>query len=158
LRGFERNRGFLAALRANGLRLDPLHASRTRSVVLRAICFTSLAPLGLVLEALIGEEHLLAGGEDEFSPTFRTLQDPIIVFHTLLRGPGSRRTGSHAATWGQRSDELPHEVAVLIWPPAQSCAENSSDVFSYSSSRRCFLRRRLRERACFVRRFSPGFM
>jgi hypothetical protein len=53
---------------------------------LRALGFAILAPFGLVLEALIGEKHLLAGGENKFLIAIRTLQDLIMVFHTLLRG------------------------------------------------------------------------
>jgi hypothetical protein len=53
---------------------------------LGAFGFAVLAPLGLILEALIGEEHLLAGGEDKLLAAFRTLQNLIMVFHTLLRG------------------------------------------------------------------------
>jgi len=53
---------------------------------LRAFGFAVLAPLGLVFEALIGEKHLFAGGEDKFLAAFRTLQDLIVIFHTLLRG------------------------------------------------------------------------
>jgi hypothetical protein len=54
--------------------------------VLRTFGFAILTPLGLVLEALIGEEHLLAGGENKLLIAFRTLQNLIVVFHTLLRG------------------------------------------------------------------------
>ena len=50
----------------------------------RAVGFARFAPLGLVLEALVGEKHLLAGGENELSRTFGALQNPIVVFHTLL--------------------------------------------------------------------------
>jgi hypothetical protein len=109
-------------LRANSFRFDPLNASRTRSIPLRAIRFASLAAFRFVLEAFIGEEHLFAGGEDELSSALGTLQDPVIVFHTLLRGPGSRRTG-RGATHGQRSDAFPHTLAALICPLAQGCVE-----------------------------------
>jgi hypothetical protein len=53
---------------------------------LRALGFAVLAPLGLVFEALVGEKHLFTGGEDKFLIAFRTLQDLIVIFHTLLRG------------------------------------------------------------------------
>jgi hypothetical protein len=53
---------------------------------LRALGFAFLAPLGLVFEALVGEKHLFAGGEDELLTAFRALQDLIVIFHTLLRG------------------------------------------------------------------------
>jgi len=51
-----------------------------------AVGLARLAPLGLILEAFIGEEHLFAGGEDELSSTFAAFQDLVVVFHTLLRG------------------------------------------------------------------------
>src|SRR5271169_294080 len=80
----ERNRRFFSALRANCLGLDSLYAAGTRSSARRAVGLARLAPLGLVLETLVGEKHLLAGGENELSRTFGALQNPIVVFHTLL--------------------------------------------------------------------------
>jgi hypothetical protein len=68
-------------LRANGFGFDPLYASRTRAVALRAAGFACFAPLGLVLEALVGEKHLLAGRKDKLGVAFRALQDLIVVFH-----------------------------------------------------------------------------
>jgi hypothetical protein len=96
-------------LRANGLRFDALKIARRRRTALRSSCFTSLAPLGLVFEALIGEEHLFAGSEDEFSPTVRALQDFVVIFHGPLRGLArSRQVGRQAMSdetevpWGRR--------------------------------------------------------
>jgi len=86
LRRLEGNRSLFPALRADRFRFHSLNAPRTRFIPLRAICLARLAPLRLVLEALVGEEHLFARGEDEFSPTIRALQDLVMVFHTLLRG------------------------------------------------------------------------
>jgi hypothetical protein len=51
---------------------------------LRAGGLASLAPLGLVLEALVGEKHLFAGGEDKLPSALSALQDPIVIFHMLL--------------------------------------------------------------------------
>jgi hypothetical protein len=82
----EGNSGFFSALRANGLGLDPLKSSGNRDSALRAIRFAGLAPLGLILEALVGEEHLLACCEYKLRTAFRTLQNLIVVFHSLLRG------------------------------------------------------------------------
>jgi hypothetical protein len=48
--------------------------------------FAVFAPLGLVLETLVGKEHLLAGGENKLLTAFRTFQNLIVVFHMLLRG------------------------------------------------------------------------
>ena len=53
---------------------------------LRPLGFAVLAPLGLVLEALVGEKHLFAGRENKLLTAFRTLQYLIVIFHTLLRG------------------------------------------------------------------------
>src|SRR5712692_1171054 len=55
----------------------------------------SLASLGFVFEALVGEKHLFAGGKNELSTTLRTLQYSIVVFHEPL-SPGpvpGRRLG-----------------------------------------------------------------
>ena len=49
--------------------------------------FARLAALGFVFEALVGEKHLFAGGENEFSPALRTLQHLVVVFHEPL-SPG----------------------------------------------------------------------
>ena len=80
----ERNRRFFAALRANCLGFDSLYTAGTSTCARRAVGFARLAPLGLVLETLVGEKHLFAGGENELSRTFGALQNPIVVFHTLL--------------------------------------------------------------------------
>jgi len=88
LRRAERNCGFLSALRAGRFGFRPLEAISTWAWTraLRAFGFAILAPFGLVLEALVGEKHLFAGGEDKLLTAFRTLQDLIVIFHTLLRG------------------------------------------------------------------------
>jgi len=87
LRRFERYRRFLPALRASGLGFDTLHTvavpiSSSRSTV----CLARFAPLGLVLETLVGEKHLLAGGENELGITFGASQNPVLKLHTLLLG------------------------------------------------------------------------
>ena len=86
LRRLERDRGLFPALRANRFGFDPLNVARAGVAALRAIALACLATLRLVLEALVGEKHLLAGGKYEFSPAFRTLQDLVMIFHSLLRG------------------------------------------------------------------------
>jgi hypothetical protein len=86
LRRAERNCSFLSALRAGCLGFSSLECIGTRTRTLRAFGFAVLAPLGLVFEALVGEKHLFAGGEDKFLIAFRTLQDLIVIFHTPLRG------------------------------------------------------------------------
>jgi hypothetical protein len=85
-------------LQANGFCFDALYARRTRSVAaLRAICFAVFAPLGLVLETLVGEKHLLAGCENKLGVAFRALQDLIVVFHCAAP-PCWERTGSEQLT------------------------------------------------------------
>jgi hypothetical protein len=53
---------------------------------LRTFGFAVLTPLGFVLETLVGEKYLFAGGKYEFLTAFGALQDLIMVFHTLLQG------------------------------------------------------------------------
>lgn len=52
---------------------------------MHAIRLACLTPLGLVLEAPVGEEHLLARGKYEFCSALTALQDFIVVFHVPLR-------------------------------------------------------------------------
>jgi hypothetical protein len=122
LRGLKRNGRLFPALRAHRFRFDALDASRTCFVPLCAICLAGLATLGLVLESLVCEKHLLAGCEDEFCSTIGALQDLVMVFHTLLRGPGSLGADS-GAVHGWRPDENPPLTVVLIRPLARSCLE-----------------------------------
>jgi len=65
---------------------------------LRAFGFAVLTPLGLVFKALVDEKHLFAGGENKFLTAFRTLQNLIVVFHTLLRGPRWLQSPQHFRT------------------------------------------------------------
>jgi hypothetical protein len=81
----EGNRSFLPALRASGARFCPLIIPRGRRSA--ALGFARLAPFGLVLEALVGEKHLFAAGEDEFSAALDAFQYPVVIFHFVLRGP-----------------------------------------------------------------------
>src|SRR6266850_1661088 len=58
--------------------------------------FTGLASLGLVLEALVGEEHLFAAGEYKLRTALRALQHLVVVFHEPLSPspvPGRRLGG-----------------------------------------------------------------
>ena len=79
LRRAERNCRFLPALRAGRFGFRPLEAISPWTRALRAFGFAVLAPLGLVLEALIGEKHLFAGGEDKLLTAFRALQDLSLI-------------------------------------------------------------------------------
>ena len=103
LSGLERNSCFFTALRADGFGFNALSAVGSRTgTARRAIGLARFAPLGLVLEALIGEKHLLAGSENELRPAFGALQDLIVVFHALLRDPCWDRTGSVTTGAGRR--------------------------------------------------------
>lgn len=119
LRGLERNGRLFSALRADRLGFYALHAAGTRFSSLGAICFAGLATLGFVLESLVREKHLLAGCEYELRSTIGAFQDLVMVFHTLLRGPGSLGAGRGAAS-SQRTDKLPRVSAVSIRPLARS--------------------------------------
>ena len=97
LRWPERDRRFFAALRADRFGFHALNGSAGGRTVgsLHAVCLTRLAPLRFVLEAFVGEKHLLASGEYEFGSTIGALQDLVMIFHTLLRL--RLRTGEAAA-------------------------------------------------------------
>jgi hypothetical protein len=69
---FEGDCGLLPALGTRRLGFSPLKAG-TVARGIRTLGFARLAPLGFVLETLVGEKHLFAGGENELSPTLRTL-------------------------------------------------------------------------------------
>jgi hypothetical protein len=79
----EGHRSFLSALRAICLRFGAHRRTATSSSAASfgALGFASLAALGLVLEALIREKHLLARSKNKLGATLRTLQDLIVVFH-----------------------------------------------------------------------------
>jgi hypothetical protein len=107
LRGLEGNGRLFATLRANRFGFDSLNGCRTRIGALRAICFARLASLGFVLEALIGEKHLFAGGKYEFSSALGTLQDLVVEFHWLPLGRvRTRQGGMQHDAGGRMSAEL----------------------------------------------------
>src|SRR5579863_328364 len=101
LRGLEGYGRLFSTLRADRFRFHPLDGGRRRFAALDANRLATLATLGLVLEALVREKHLLAGGENEFSPALGALQNFVMVFHKLLRGPYSHR----ASRWQAVADE-----------------------------------------------------
>ena len=62
----EGHRRFFAALRASRLRFGTHRSGAAicaAAYAFRTLRLTRFAPLGLVLEALVGEKHLLAGGK-----------------------------------------------------------------------------------------------
>ena len=85
LRRLEWDRGFLPALRTNRFRLAARGTVRRCAGGMRGLA--GLTPLGLVLEALVGVKHLLAGSEDKFRAAFDALQYLVAVLHLLLRWP-----------------------------------------------------------------------
>src|SRR5260221_2175556 len=80
LRRPERHGGLFPALRTTGLGFRA-HRAAIASRVFRALGFASLAPLGLILEALVGEEHLFATGKNKLGATLRALQNLVMEFH-----------------------------------------------------------------------------
>jgi len=117
--GLEGNGRLFPALRADRFGLYALDASRTVLGSLSAICFAGLATFGFVLKSLVREEHLLAGRENELRSTIGALQDLVMVFHTLLRGPGSLGAGIGAAR-SPRAHKFPRILAALFRPLARS--------------------------------------
>ena len=114
----ERNGCFFSALRAHRLGFDTLYAAGTCRRARRAISLARLAPLGLVLEALVGEKHLLAGGENELSRTFSALQNPVMVFHTLLQSLAG--TGVAAEQFlPEACGRVPGKFTPPSFPPAE---------------------------------------
>jgi hypothetical protein len=114
LRWLERHRRLLAALRADSLRFNALNAGRCAGTAissLRAHRFAGLAPLRLVLESLVGEEHLLAGCEHKFRAAFGALQYFIVEFHGTLRAVAERRSHSRHP----QSDDAENEGNFLLF-------------------------------------------
>src|SRR5262245_34047548 len=68
----ERNGGFLTACRARGLSLHPLTRRRSSTGPVCPLCLARLAPLGLVLELLVGKEQLFTSCPDELRPAVHT--------------------------------------------------------------------------------------
>ncbi len=101
LRWPEGNRGFLPALRTGGFCFGPWSGtSASTTAAFRPFCLATLAALRFVLETLVGEKHLLAGGKNKLSAALRTLQDLIVEFHDPAPpgpissgGPGSCTSG-----------------------------------------------------------------
>ena len=117
--GLEGNGRLFAALRADRFGLYALDASGTRLGSLRAIGLAGFAAFGFVLKSFVREEHLLASRENELRSTIGALQDLVMVFHTLLRGPGSLGAG-RGALRSPRARKNPHVLAALSRPLARS--------------------------------------
>jgi hypothetical protein len=117
--GLEWNGRLFPALGADRFGFYALYASRTYFRSLRAIGFAGLATLRLVLKPFVCEKHLLAGRENEFRSAIGAFQDLVMIFHTLLRGPGSLGAGIGAAR-SLRAHKLPPKMAALSRPLARS--------------------------------------
>src|SRR5205085_818293 len=53
----------------------------TGAYLRRTFAFAGFAALGFILELLVVEEKLFAGGKNEIGPTINTLEGPILRFH-----------------------------------------------------------------------------
>jgi len=113
----ERYGGFLATLRACGFGFRPDRPSASSASRFCTFCFASFAALRLVLEALVGEKHLLAGSKHKLGATLRTLQYLIVEFHGRL--PLGPLSGS-----GDGS-------SFTIWPGVKRylCAGQGTQIF-----------------------------
>ena len=106
----------------------------------RALGLAALAALRLVLEILVGEEQLLAGRPDERGPAVHAVQGLVLELHRYL---------SHSPLRSRHPDGMPGPG---VGRPVRGLSSATSPT-----SRRCFLRVRLRASACLARRRSPGF-
>jgi len=94
----EGNRGFLPALRAVCLRFRAHRRGVTpaTTAALGPFRLATFATLGFVLEPLVREKHLFAGGKNEFSTALRTLQHLVVIFHEPLSPLVPCRAGAWA--------------------------------------------------------------
>jgi len=79
----ERHGSFLAALGAHGDRDGPRMHSSGRHAHLGPFAFASLAPLGFVLETLLGVKELFTGRKHKFATALDTFQHSIAILHAL---------------------------------------------------------------------------
>jgi hypothetical protein len=78
----EWDRGFLAAIRANGSSLYLwIIRIRRKSERLCTLALASLTALRLILELLVVEEKLFARRKYEVLPAVNALQNPVLEFH-----------------------------------------------------------------------------
>src|SRR5262245_32379895 len=84
LRRAERHGRFLAARRTRRDRLDAFPSCDHPLRSARALGLAGLAPLGLVLEVLVGEELLFTGRPDELRTAVDAPEDPVLELHRSL--------------------------------------------------------------------------
>ena len=80
LRQLERNSGFLPALGTSG---GGYRAGGGLASALAPLRFARLASFGLVLEAFLGVELLLPGGEDKLTSALRAFENSILMLHRI---------------------------------------------------------------------------
>lgn len=78
---FERHRCLLATTGAIGASFYLLVTVLLQAQRLCALSFACLATFGFVLELLVMEKHLLAGGEHEIITAIDTFQDSVLELH-----------------------------------------------------------------------------
>jgi len=84
LRRPERNRGFFAALRTNGMGFGSGRTALPATAcakIRNPLRLAALAPLGFIPELLIVEKHLFAGGKNEVRPAVDALQHLVLKLH-----------------------------------------------------------------------------
>jgi hypothetical protein len=114
----EGNGGLFPALRAVGLGLRAhLRPAATAAPTLGTLGFTALAPLWFVLKSLVGEKHLFAGSKYKLGAAFRTLQNPIVVFHEPLSlDPWPGREGNSFEPSGPDSPRHAFPIELGAYP------------------------------------------
>jgi hypothetical protein len=116
LSGFEGDRSLLPALRADCFGFYSLNDARTIPVGRPSYRLAGLATFRFVLEALIGKKHLFAGCENELSSTIRTLQDPVVIFHTPLRTELGKDRQRHPPNLERsRTGQIHHRGVSTCW-------------------------------------------
>src|SRR5207253_9509065 len=71
----------LAARRAGGQGFDPLADRRPSGRTAGPLALAGLAPFGLILEVLVGEELLLSGRPDELCAAIHAPENPVLELH-----------------------------------------------------------------------------
>src|SRR6266849_8301294 len=84
LRRLERHRRLLAAGRAHRDGLHPFAGHPDSGGTRRALALTGFAPLGFVLEVLVGEKLLLSSRPDELRGAVHAPEDPVLELHRSL--------------------------------------------------------------------------